>query len=74
VHAIVEADPDTVSSDELIAFTADRLVAYKRPRTVEFVDAALRDDAGKVRRSALRTDRMPPKGADPSDQQDQGRT
>jgi bile acid-coenzyme A ligase len=74
VHAIVEADPDTVSSDELIAFTADRLVAYKRPRTVEFVDAALRDDAGKVRRSALRTDRMPPEGADPSDQQDQGRT
>jgi bile acid-coenzyme A ligase len=74
VHAIVEADPATVSSDELIAFTADRLVAYKRPRTVEFVDTALRDDAGKVRRSALRSDRMPPEAADAFDQQDEGRT
>jgi len=26
---------------------------------VEFVDEALRDDAGKVRRSALRAERMP---------------
>jgi bile acid-coenzyme A ligase len=74
VHAIVEADPATVSSDELIAFTADRLVAYKRPRTVEFVDTPLRDDAGKVRRSALRSDRMPPEAADAFDQQDEGRT
>jgi acyl-CoA synthetase (AMP-forming)/AMP-acid ligase II len=40
-----------VSADELIAFTAERLVAYKRPRTIEFVDTPLRDDAGKMRRS-----------------------
>jgi bile acid-coenzyme A ligase len=33
-------------------------VAYKRPRTVEFVATPLRDDAGKVRRSALRTERI----------------
>jgi bile acid-coenzyme A ligase len=63
VHAIVEADPTTVGADELIAFTAERLVAYKRPRTIEFVDTPLRDDAGKVRRSALRRDRM--EGGDP---------
>jgi bile acid-coenzyme A ligase len=58
VHAIVEADPATVTSDELMAFTAERLVAYKRPRTMEFVDAPLRDDAGKVRRSELRRVRI----------------
>lgn len=58
VHAIVEADPDAVSEEELLRFAAERLVRYKIPRTVEFVDEALRDDAGKVRRSALRAERM----------------
>jgi bile acid-coenzyme A ligase len=58
VHAIVEADGAAVTGDELIAFTAERLVAYKRPRTIEFVDTPLRDDAGKVRRSALRSARI----------------
>ncbi len=58
VHAIVEADPTVVRSEDLIAFTAERLVTYKVPRTIEFVDAPLRDDAGKVRRSALRSARM----------------
>ena len=47
---------------ELLAFLADRLVRYKLPRTVEFVDEALRDDAGKVRRSALRAARLPTGG------------
>jgi bile acid-coenzyme A ligase len=60
VHAIVEADPDATSADDLMAFTAERLVAYKRPRTVEFVDTPLRDDAGKVRRTDLRTARLGP--------------
>jgi bile acid-coenzyme A ligase len=60
IHAIVEADPTTVTIDELMAFTAERLVAYKRPRTIEFVDTPLRDDAGKVRRSALRSERIDP--------------
>jgi bile acid-coenzyme A ligase len=58
VHAIVEADPTTVQADELMAYAAERLAAYKRPRTVEFVDEPLRDDAGKVRRSALRGERL----------------
>jgi bile acid-coenzyme A ligase len=60
IHAIVEADPAVVSADELIAYTAERLVAYKCPRTIEFVDTPLRDDAGKMRRSALREARMAP--------------
>lgn len=58
IHAIVEADPSEVSADELMTFTADRLVAYKLPRTVEFVDVPLRDEAGKMRRSALRDARV----------------
>ncbi|WP_116995698.1 AMP-binding protein [Desertimonas flava] len=58
VHAIVEADPTEVSAAELLAFVGERLVTYKLPRTVEFVDVPLRDDAGKVRRSALRAERV----------------
>ncbi len=54
VHAIIEADPDAVVEDELRAFLGERLVTYKVPRTFEFVDEPLRDDAGKMRRSALR--------------------
>ena len=38
---------------------ADRLTVYKRPSTYELVDHPLRDDAGKVRRSALRAERLP---------------
>jgi bile acid-coenzyme A ligase len=33
-------------------------VRYKVPRRVEIVDAPLRDDAGKVRRGALRAERI----------------
>jgi bile acid-coenzyme A ligase len=58
VHAIVEADPDQVEVAELVAFLGERLVRYKVPRTVELVDDALRDDAGKVRRAALRAERI----------------
>ena len=58
VHAIVEADPNEVSEDQLKTFLGERLVVYKVPRTIEFVDFALRDDAGKVRRSALRAERI----------------
>jgi bile acid-coenzyme A ligase len=60
VHAIVEADPGAVTEAELIAFVGERLARYKVPRTVELVDRALRDDAGKVRRSELRRQRLAP--------------
>jgi bile acid-coenzyme A ligase len=55
IHAIVEGEGD---ADELLAFLRERLATYKLPRTIEFVDEPLRDDAGKVRRSALREDRL----------------
>ena len=58
IHAIVEADPNDLSAADLVGFLADRLVSYKHPRTVEFVDTPLRDEAGKVRRSALRAQRL----------------
>lgn len=58
VHAIVEADPTAVDEDALRLFLAERLVTYKIPRTFEWVDRPLRDDAGKVRRAALRAERI----------------
>ncbi len=62
VHAIVQPAPGVVvTAEELCDHLADRLVRYKIPRTFEFVDDPLRDDAGKVRRSQLRADRV--KGA-----------
>ncbi len=58
VHAVVEADPNEVSEEDLKSFVAERLVSYKIPRKIEFTDEALRDEAGKVRRSALRAARL----------------
>jgi bile acid-coenzyme A ligase len=58
IHAIIEADASALSEDELKTFLGERLVVYKIPRTFEFVDFALRDDSGKVRRSALRAERV----------------
>lgn len=53
VHALVEAEPGT-TAEELIAFVGERLVSYKVPRSLEFIDRPLRDDSGKVRRSQMR--------------------
>jgi bile acid-coenzyme A ligase len=60
VHAIVEADPDAVSGPELLAFAAERVARYKVPRSIEYTDQPLRNDAGKIRRSALRAERVGP--------------
>ena len=46
-----------LSEPEMREHLADRLVRYKIPRTFEWVGEPLRDDAGKVRRSALREGR-----------------
>jgi bile acid-coenzyme A ligase len=58
IHAIVDAPNRDVSKEALIAHLDERLVRYKVPRTIEFVDEPLRDDAGKVRRKALREERL----------------
>lgn len=57
IHAIIKAQ-SPVTDDALKAHLAERLVTYKRPRSFEFVDEPVRDDAGKVRRSALREARL----------------
>jgi bile acid-coenzyme A ligase len=53
VHAVIEA-VDEVGDEELRAFLAERLAPYKLPRVIHRSDEPLRDDAGKVRRSAVR--------------------
>ncbi len=58
VHTIVETR-DQISDDELRRHLTARLVSYKLPRTFERSAEPLRDDAGKVRRSALREARLP---------------
>jgi bile acid-coenzyme A ligase len=58
VHAIVDA-PAGVTEAALRAHLDEQLARYKLPRSFEFVSEPLRDDAGKVRRSALREARLP---------------
>ena len=59
VHAIVQRRPGaTLDLEAVDAFLRDRLASYKRPRSYEVVDEALRDDAGKMRRTKLRDERI----------------
>jgi len=61
VHAIIYSPPDyqePLGEQDLRPFVEERLARYKTPRTYEFVDFSLRDDAGKVRRSQLRQERI----------------
>lgn len=54
-HALVHAaDGHGLDEPGVAAFVAERLAEYKVPRSVEFVDTPLRDDAGKARRTAVR--------------------
>lgn len=52
-HAVVQVDGSITEAD-LLEHLAGRLVRYKIPRSIELVGEPLRDDAGKVRRSAIR--------------------
>lgn len=49
IHTETPLDETTVKT-----FVGERLSEYKVPRSVEFVDTPLRDDAGKARRTAVR--------------------
>ena len=53
VHAMVQPGGE-LTVDELVAHLQERLVRYKIPRSFEFIDEPLRDDAGKARRTAMR--------------------
>jgi bile acid-coenzyme A ligase len=61
IHAIVELAPGSEIPTEPMRFIAPalaRLSTLKHPRSVEFTHERIRDDAGKVRRSALRDARL----------------
>jgi long-chain acyl-CoA synthetase len=51
---IVLKEGDELSSDEVIAFTRDKLAAYKVPHEVEFIDELPKTPIGKVLRRELR--------------------
>ncbi len=59
VHAILEMplEAGPLDIDAVKAFLAARIAPYKLPRSFEVTTERLRDDAGKVRRSALRDER-----------------
>lgn len=57
IHAIVQPRPG-LSEQALREHLSVLLVAYKQPRSYEFVEENIRDDAGKVRRSQLREQRL----------------
>lgn len=56
-HAVIKRTADGEDLDEaaLRAFVEARLIRSKTPRSYEFTEDELRDDAGKVRRLELRT-------------------
>jgi bile acid-coenzyme A ligase len=56
-YAIVELS-GPVSDEDLMAHLRQRLAPNKLPRVIERSAEPLRDDAGKVRRAALRSDRL----------------
>ena len=61
VHAIVDVGAHEGAIDEasIVQHLKDQLVHYKIPSSIEMVTTLLRDDAGKMRRSALRDARLP---------------
>jgi bile acid-coenzyme A ligase len=61
LHAIVELAQGVCVPADAHTFLAEqlqRLAPFKRPRSFEFTHERLRDDAGKVRRAALRAARV----------------
>ena len=55
VKAVVELRPGaSATAEELIAFCDERLAGYKKPRSVDFVDALPRNPAGKLLKTQIR--------------------
>ena len=57
IYAIVD-HLSAIDDDVLKSFLKDKLTGYKIPSTFEYVNTLLRNDAGKVRRSAYRDARI----------------
>lgn len=59
IHAIIETcEESAITEDAIAEHVANRLTFHKRPSSIEIVHEPLRDDTGKVRRSALRAERL----------------
>lgn len=59
VHAIIQLrEGERFDRASIAAHLEDRLSRYKHPASYELSDAPLRDDAGKVRRSLLKAERL----------------
>ncbi len=55
VKAVVQLRPGAkATEDELIAFCAERLASYKKPRSIDFVELLPRDAAGKLLKRDIR--------------------
>lgn len=57
VHAVIQP-AKALPLDEIDRFVRARLAGYKCPESYELVDMPLRDEAGKIRRAALRDERL----------------
>lgn len=58
VHAIIQLrEGQSLDLASITAHVADRLAKYKWPASYELSETPLRDDAGKVRRTALKAER-----------------
>ena len=60
LHAVIDRPDGPVEDAAMTAHLAERLVRYKIPKSFEYTAEAVRDDAGKVRRKALREARLSP--------------
>ncbi len=58
LHAIIDRPEGPADEATLLAHLGQHLVRYKTPRAFEWVNEPLRDEAGKVRRAALRKERL----------------
>ena len=59
VHAIIQLrEGEVLDLAAIVLHVGDRLSKYKRPASYEVSATPLRDDAGKLRRSALKSERV----------------
>jgi len=58
LHAVIDRPDGPVDDAAMLAHLAERLVRYKIPKSFEYTAEPVRDDAGKVRRKALREARL----------------
>lgn len=58
LHAVIDRPEGPADPAAMQAHLAERLVRYKVPKSFEYVGEPVRDDAGKVRRKALREARI----------------